>query len=143
MWHRVFSASDAEPAPAAILERLNAGAPVAGAFHGDDAGWFRAELTVAGAATVELERFLATEEGMRAELNSWAAHLEASGDGPEHVRLMERMIQARQLFTVRGSAADDLCVALCRYLAEATDGVYQIDGRGFFAADGTLLVRDE
>ena len=144
MWYRVFGASDAEPAPAAILEWLNGLASVAGAFHGDEAGWFRAELTVAGATTLELERFLSTEEGVRAELNSWAAHLEACGDGPENVRLMERIIQVRQLFTVQGPAeADGVCVALCQLLAETTDGVYQIDGRGFFGADGALLHRDE
>ena len=28
-------------------------------------------------------------------------------------------------------------------LAEATAGVYQIDGRGFFAADGALLVAED
>jgi hypothetical protein len=142
MWYRVFGASDAEPPPAATLERLNELAPVAGAFHGDDAGWFRAELTAAG-APMELERFLATEEGIRAELNSWAAHVEACGDSPEHVRLMERMIQTRQLFTVRGTASDEVCIALCRFLAETTDGVYQIDGRGFFATDGAPLLPDE
>ena len=146
MWHRIFGASDAAPVPAALLERLNVVAPDAGQFHGDDAGWFRAELVVAG-TTLELERFLSSEEGVRAELNSWAAHLEACGDGPEYVRLMERIIQTRQLFTVgRPDDAPDLdgvCVALCRFLAEATDGVYQTDGRGFFGADGTLLVRDE
>lgn len=142
VWYRVFGASETGPAPAAILERLNALLPATGAFHGDDAGWFRAELTVAG-GTLELERFLSTEQGIRAELNSWAAHVEASGDSPAHVRLMERLIQARQLFTLRGSAPDAVCVALCGLLAAATDGVYQIDGRGFFAADGAPLAPDE
>jgi len=37
----------AEPAPASILERLNRVAAVAGRFHGDEAGWFRADLIVA------------------------------------------------------------------------------------------------
>ncbi len=148
MWHRIFAASDAEPSPAALLERLHALAPVAGRFHGDDAGWFRAELVVAETTPFALERFLSTEEGIRAELNSWAAHLESSGDGPETVRLMERIIQSRQLFTVERPAGDaplldDLCLSLCRFLAETADGVYQIDGRGFFAADGALLLRDE
>ena len=32
---------------------------------------------------------------------------------------------------------------VCRFLARATDGIYQIDGQGFFAADGTLLVTEE
>ena len=148
IWYRTFCASDAEPSPAALLERLNDLAAVAGRFGGDDAGWFRAELVVAESATLALERFLSTEEGVRAELNSWAAHLEASGDGPETVRLMERIVQTRQLFTLGRPAGDaplldDVCLALCRFLAAAADGVYQIDGRGFFAADGSLLVRDQ
>ncbi len=148
MWNRVFAAGDAEPSPAAILDRLNAVAPVAGLFHGDDAGWFRAELVVAETTALSLERFLSTEEGIRAELNSWAAHVEASGEGPETARLMERIIQSRQLFTVERPAGDaplldDLCLALCRFLAETADGVFQIDGRGFFAANGSLLLRDE
>jgi hypothetical protein len=147
MWHRIFAASDAEPAPAAILERLNDLAVVAGRFHGDERGWFRAELVVAETTHLELERFLVAEEGVRAELNSWAAHLETCG-GPETMRLMERLIQSRQLFTLNRPEAgspllDDLCISLCRFLAQSADGVYQIDGRGFFAADGASLMRDE
>ena len=148
IWYRIFGRSNAEPSPAAILERLNGLAAVVGRFGGDEAGWFRAELVVAETATLSLERYLSTEEGVRAELNSWAAHLEASSEGPETVRLMERIIQTRQLFTLARPAddlppLDDVCLALCRFLAEATDGVYQIDGRGFFAADGALRLRDE
>ncbi len=61
---------------------------------------------------------------------------------------MERIVQTRQLFTLGRPAGDaplldDVCLALCRFLAAAADGVYQIDGRGFFAADGSLLVRDQ
>ncbi|HVS37225.1 MAG TPA: hypothetical protein VMS17_16805 [Gemmataceae bacterium] len=145
MWHRIFAAADAEPAPAAILERLNTLVAAAGHFHGDDAGWFRAEFVVAG-STLVLERFLAAEQGIRAELNSWAAHLEA-GDDPERVRLMERVIQSRQLFTLERPddappTLDKVCISLCRFLAEAIDGFYQIDDRGFFSADGALLLRD-
>jgi hypothetical protein len=33
-----------------------------------------------------------------------------------------------------------LCLTCCRHLAAVTDGVYQADHGGFFAADGTLLV---
>jgi hypothetical protein len=149
IWYRIFCLSEASPAPTAILQRLNEGAAVAGHFHGDEAGWFRADLVTA-ATTLELERFLASEEGIRAELNSWAAHLETCGDGPELLRLMERMIQTRQLFalerpeaSIDPSLTDGICIGVCRFLSETTDGVYQIDGQGFFAADGALLVRDE
>ncbi len=148
IWYRIFCASDAEPAPAAILERLDGFAAVSGHFGGDDAGWFHAELIVADTKPLSLERFLSTEEGLRAELNSWAAHLEACADGPETVRLMERIVQTRQLFTFGrpdddAPLLDDVCLALCRFLAEAADGVYQIDDRGYFAADGSLLIRDQ
>jgi hypothetical protein len=148
MWYRIFGASDVEPAAAAILEHLDAVAPVAGHFHGDDAGWFRADFVVAERTTLAVERFLSTEEGVRSELNSWAAHLEASASGPQTVRLMERIIQTRQLFTVQRPAGDAplldaVCLSLCRFLADASDGVYQIDGRGLFAADGALLLRDD
>jgi hypothetical protein len=64
---------------------------------------------------------------------------------------MERLIIAKEVFTLHqpledaddiddAEMAERLCLACCRYLAAATDGVYQADHRGFFAADGTLLV---
>ena len=91
-------------------------------------------------AALQLERFLAEEEGIRAELNSWAAWLETRENAPEHVRLMERMIQTKQLFTLQSIEESAQAERLCRFLAEITLGVYQIDVRGFFAADGVLLV---
>jgi hypothetical protein len=60
--------------------------------------------------------------------------------------LMERMIQTAQLFTLQSkeqsARAECVCGELCRFLAETTAGVYQIDERGFFAADGALLVAE-
>ena len=95
-------------------------------------------------APLVLECFHADEEGIRAELNSWAAFLETC-DGPHHVRLMEKAIQTRQLFTLHDpteAGLDLACTTLCRHLATVTAGFYQIDGLGFFAADGTLLVEE-
>src|SRR4051794_5583725 len=114
MWYRVFGSSDTPPAP------VPAGGPLL------------------------LERFTSEEEGIRAELNSWAAHLETCDHSPHHVRLMERAIQTKQLFTLESpsDAPDPACVDLCRRLATETAGFYQIDGVGFFDADGTLLVED-
>src|SRR5262245_55069313 len=131
-WYRVFGTSEAPPDPAALLEHLRRrGVEAEGHFRGDDQGWFRAELVLApGAPPLELERFLSSEEGIRAELNTWAAWLEAA-DSPHSARLMRHMIGTRQLFTLR-QAADEGAVALCRFLAGATDGVYQVDGAGFF-----------
>jgi hypothetical protein len=147
VWYRVFAAGDAEPSPAAILERLNALAAVSGDFGGDAAGWFRADFTAPGGVALHLERFLSAEEGVRAELNSWAAHIESGGDDPDRVALMERIIQTKQLFTLErpddAADASGLCEELCRCLARMAAGVYQIDGRGFFSPDGALLAPDE
>jgi hypothetical protein len=145
-WHRVFGRGDREPSPGDLLAHLNGlGFPITGHFRGDDQGWFSAELIGPGQPTLTLDRYLSTEEGIRAELNMWAAWLEALASGPDQVSLMERLIQTRQLFTFPlppDAAGAELAVVLCRYLAEATDGVYQIDGRGLFAADGSLLVSE-
>jgi hypothetical protein len=147
MWYRIFGSTDAEPTPAAVLEHLHGlGAAVRGEFHGEGGDWYGAELVVAGKVPLGLERFLASEEGIRAELNSWAAWLETCAPEAEQARLMERMIQARQLFTLQrpddAEEAGPVCEALCQFLARATDGTYQIDGRGLFAADGTLLAEE-
>ncbi|SRR5579885_2427172 len=152
-WFRVFGLSAAAVEPAALLEHLHGqGLPVAGRFRGDDRGWFRAELVFAeDAPPVIVERYFADEEGIRAELNSWAAWLEEQEGNPHHGPLMERLIGTAQLFTLHQpieetSDAEDaglverLCLTCCRHLAAATDGVYQADHGGFFAADGALLV---
>ena len=149
-WYRVFGAGDVPPPPGAILEHLNGlGGAVAAHFHGDETGWFRAELALGGTVALEVERFLASEEGIRAELNSWAAWVESCGDSPAHGQLMERLIQTAQLFTLSqheevgdAALAERLCVGLCRFLAQATGGIYQVDGAGFFAAGGTSLLRE-
>jgi hypothetical protein len=145
-WFRVFGKSEAPLEMAALLEHLDAlGLTVKGRFWEDDLGWFRAEFRPhPDAEPLLLERFLTDEEEIRAELNSWAAWLETREDCPHHARLMEQVIQTRQLFTMprRGEGRDGFAVALCRYLASVTDGVYQVDGEGFFAANGTLLVEE-
>jgi hypothetical protein len=139
MWYRVFGSDSAMPAPTAILaHRTGSGASDSGDFATDASGWYRADLLVDGVA-LQLERYLAEEEGIRAELNTWAAWLETREEAAEHVGLMERMIQTRQLFTLSGEESIQ-AERLCRFLAEITSGVYQIDRRGFFASDGKLLV---
>jgi hypothetical protein len=143
-WYRVFGAADASVEPARLLEHLHGlGLEAAGHFKGDDRGWFRAELALPeDGGHVEVERYLADEEGVRDELNTWAAWLETHEDNPQHGRLMRHMIATRQVFTLQqeDEEAGELCLAVCRYLARATEGVYQVDGRGFFSADGDLLV---
>src|SRR5262245_8837387 len=145
-WYRVFGTGDSHPDPAALLGALRArGSDVTGHFRGDEQGWFAAELVLTAGGAVAVECYLSGEEGIRHELNSWAAWLETAGEGPEPTRLMQHAISTTRLFTVHPAAetadgAEALCEAVCRVLTEATAGVYQADGRGFFGADGTLLV---
>jgi hypothetical protein len=151
VWYRVFGGNDTEPAPAdllAELRRLGDTAPVR--YHGDDQGWFRVVLTDSdGEVLLEIDRYLSSEEGIRNELNTWAAWVETTPDGSHQAALMERIITARQVFTLHSLAdaeadigLEETWEAVCRYLARTTDGVYQIDGRGFFTAAGTLLVAE-
>ena len=113
--------------------------------------WYRvfgsldATVDLGAETPVAVECFADADEGIRAELNSWAAFLETC-DGPHAVPLMERTIQTRRLFTFHDATDDELasaCVALCRDLADYTAGFYQIDDVGFFDADGTLLVKEQ
>jgi hypothetical protein len=147
-WYRVFAAADEQPDPAQLLERLRAlGVTAPAQLRGDDDGWTALEVALAeGAAPLVLECFLVSEPGIRAELNNWAAWLETC-ENPNSTTLMERVIQARQLYTLRrpdegGVSLDEVCADLCRCVATATQGVYQADGVGFFAADGALLLRE-
>src|SRR2546421_4854206 len=144
MWYRVFAASAAAPDPDALLAFLNRFAAAEARFRADAAGWFHADF-VCNDIALSLDRYAADEEGVRAELNIWAAFVESLPGGAEGVALMERVIQTAQLFALEGPAGAKgrlLCVVLCDYLARTADGVYQIDGEGFYAADGTLLLRE-
>jgi hypothetical protein len=152
VWHRVFGSSHVAVEPAALLSAgsRHIGAQVTGRFKGDDLGWFEAELGLGG-ARLELQRFLTDADDLRDELNSWAAWLETVEDNADSVPLMRQMIATTQLFTLRRvDQADDsyedllqeLCVGLCQFLAGQTAGVYQVDGKGFFDAEGLLLVKE-
>jgi hypothetical protein len=150
MWYRVFGTNDAQPQPAALLEHLHRlGLEVAGHFHGDDQGWFRAEVVATDEdEPIRVERFLSKDDDIRADLNTWAAWLETMAANPHHERLMQHVIGTTQLFTVERPAdadetADHVCTEICKFLARITAGIYQADNQGFFAADGTLLVREE
>ena len=124
-WHRVFGTS-ADPPDA------------------DPGGWVRGDLTFANGMGIFLDRYDAEEDGIRQELNSWAAWVETRGDDAAHVRLMERIIQTKQLivFCV-GDEGIAVGERLCRLIAASTGGIYQIDGRGLFDAEGALLLAED
>lgn len=149
MWYRVFAAAAADIPPADLLEHLQRlGHKVVGRFRGDERGWFSAELDLPGEQMpLDLQRYFADEKGIRDELNTWAAWLETQADSLHRDNLMRRVIQSRQVFTILrpselDEAADDACRQACVFLARSTDGVYQIDDQGFFAADESLLVAE-
>jgi hypothetical protein len=150
MWYRVFGTAETPVAPEAVLADLRGqGWDVAADFHGDEAGWFGATLSFADTTPIHVERFLSSEDGIRAELNNWAAYLETCDYEPNHARLMEQVIATKQLLTVRRPLdaanevmVDAICTALARYLARNTEGVYQVDQQGFFRPDGLLLLQE-
>lgn len=147
MWYRVFGRSESEPSLAALAEHLHAaGLPVEPHFRGDDLGWTAGELRVPGGAAVKVERYLTDADDLRDDLNAYAAELETR-DSPHSGALMQHAIQTKQLVTLEppadatdAAALDPLLVATCRHLAAVTDGVYQIDERGWFSASGELLI---
>jgi len=163
VWHRVFGIMDVEPDPGALIEFLHGlGFPViTSRFHRDEQGWFTAELLLKEVEPLRLDRYLATEEGIRNELNTWAAWLETVMSNPNRDSLMQHLISTAQVFTFQVEIGEVLPVpdsglergdfsriekfsnGLCQFLARQTAGVYQVDERGFFAADGTLLVGEE
>jgi hypothetical protein len=143
IWYRVFTRSAASIQPAIVLAGLvYDGAPVQGQFQADEHGWFRCELVVAaGALPIALECFRVFEEGVRPEVLSWAAYVETI-DSPHSVELMELLNAASQVFTVQQAdvRTADLLKGLCLNLARAGDGVYQIDGEGFFWPNGARAI---
>jgi hypothetical protein len=150
MWYRVFAMTDEEMQPAELLDGLRQEKLDMQAHHfrGDDAGWFEAELVLDN-LTLILSRFLVSEKGVRDELNTWAAWVEEQEGNPHRDNLMRKLIAARQVFAAElpeGEKADaplsQLALALCRLLATRTGGFYQVDGAGFFAVDGTLLIAE-
>ena len=112
MWYRVFGLDEAEPSPAALAEHLHSlGLAVEPHFKGDDLGWTSGELRLPGAGTpVFLQRYLASEDDIRDDLNAHAAELETCDYSPNHGRLMQHAIQTKQLITLRKpiDAADEV-----------------------------------
>jgi len=149
MWYRVFGMNQAPLFPADVLEFLDRKHPgVTGHFRGDDSGWFYAELTLPDSdVRIEMARYLANEEGIRREMNGWAAWIEDVLGEEKGGPWMQRLINTAQIITLRlgdeeaeiESAVDALLAILCHYLAGLSEGIYQIDGRGMFQADGEVI----
>jgi hypothetical protein len=151
VWYRIFGISEVEPAPVSLAEHLHAaGLLVEPHFKGDDLGWTSGELRLPGTGTpVFLARYLTSEDDIRDDLNAYAAELETCDYSPNNGMLMQHVIQTKQLITLRKPidvsnevAMEKLLEEACRFLAAHTDGVYQIDGKGWFTAAGELLLQE-
>lgn len=150
-WCRVFGRNDTQPRPEVMqqcLHDLGLTGPIH--FRGDVDGWTTCTFNFAEhTSPLVLECFLAHEKGIRAELNSWAAWVETCDHSPRHIPLMERVIQTKQLYTLslpsdnaNEARLEAVSEAVCRFLAEQTAGIFQIDGRGFFSPNGELLLQE-
>jgi len=153
MWARIFASNAAEVLPSVLLAHLESlGLVIEGHFKGDDLGWTSGKLLLPRhpESPVTIERYLTETDALRDDLNSWAAGLEASLEyAPQAGPLMERTIRTQQLFTLHRPIdhsdevmLDRVIEGMCQYLATQREGFYQIDGKGFYDADGSLVVQE-
>ncbi len=151
MWLRVFAPWDGVVPPSLLAERLHAaGIAAVPHFKGDDLGWTTGELHLPkGGTPLLLARYLTKEDDLRDDLNAHAAELETMTYSPHAVPLMERVIQSKQMITIRKpldypdeTVLESACETVARFLAAATGGVYQVDGRGWFNSSGEQLVEE-
>lgn len=151
MWLRVFCAEEAEVLPswlAAVLAEH--GHLVDPHFRGDDLGWTSGELRFREPITpIILDRYLVQEDELRHELNTFAALLESMDFSPNAPELMRKVIQTQQLIVLRRpvdhsdeARLEAILDCVCREIAQQRDGIIQIEGQGWFAADGTLLLQE-
>ena len=146
MWYRVFCQTLAEVTPTELLANIGA---TDSRFRGDDLGWTAGEVVLGQGTPVYVERYLTDTDDLRDELNTWAAYLETLDYSAENVQLMERVIQARQLITIRKPidhaneiTVERACLSISQKLAQAADGIYQIEGDGWYAANGILILKE-
>jgi len=150
MWYRIFGATEINPELAALAEHLHAaGVFVEPHFKGDDLGWTSGELRLPNSSPVFVQRYLTKQDDLRDDLNAYAAELETCDYSTNNGMLMQHAIQTKQLITLRKpiDASDEVTMenlleTTCRFLAAATEGVYQIDGEGWFSAGGELLLQE-
>ena len=150
LWMRIFARSEAVIDPVLLAEKVAQWLPGTTCHFGaDGAGWFHLEIRPPSGGPIQLDRYHCEEEGLRRDLNTWAAWVETCDYCPDAPNLMERVIQSRQFFTVMRSldtpdesGVDRLCEGLCQYLSTELDGIWQADGQGLKGADGTLLLQE-
>jgi hypothetical protein len=153
LWWRVFGKADSRPESAStLIDAIKAVSPQAATnvTVDNDKRWINLAVNVSDDETpVYLERLHHSDEGIRGELQAWAAWLETCDYSPNHQALMTHMIETHQVFTLRKPVdqaneilVERVCLAICRYLADECDGVYQIDGQGFYSAEGALLLQE-
>lgn len=152
MWLRAFGRELTHPKLTSLCEHLQkAGLKVVPHFRGDDLGWTEGEIELVDAkATIGLARYLTEEDNLREDLNAYAAELESYADIQQGTKeLMERVIQTRQMITIRKPIngnneilMEKACELIASYFAERIDGVYQIDGQGWYLATGERLITE-
>jgi len=150
MWYRVFCRSADELPPGDLLAKVREqGIRVEARFRWDDLGWTAAEFVLGQGTPIFAERYLTDTDDLRNDLNTWAGYLETLDYSPNHILLMERVIQTKQLITIRKPLAhpDEVAVerlgeVLCRTLAAAADGIYQIESNGWYASTGEVLLKE-
>lgn len=151
MWQRIFLAEALPVDAEELLESVRAaGFRIAAQFRRDEQGWFEGLLVEEDSeAAVEIRRYLAGEDGIRQELNGWAAWVEEILPEEEATPWLIRFIGAKEVVTLRcleegdPEAAAPLMDCLARSVAAAGGGFRQVDGVGLLDAAGNLLVREQ
>jgi hypothetical protein len=148
IWWRVFGIENIEVTPEEICTELTRqDLQFRPTFRGDDQGWFAAQLEMEHETSIQIERFLVREERMRGELNTWCAWLETQPNSAGQQRVLDALVAATQIFTLQEESEHldmptVVCEDLSRWLAIKLNGIYQVDGQGFFDADGNLLAAE-
>jgi hypothetical protein len=141
MWYRVFASIDDAPQPADLQSLLrDAGLDLPIHVTGDDLGW--TAIDIPWTVPLRVERYLTEADDLRGELDTWAGWVESLPASSVTTSLMQQIVATRQLFTMSCSAAAAATVydRIAAFMARQARGIYQVDGRGFFAADGGLLL---
>jgi hypothetical protein len=146
-WYRVFGLLEEPPDLNSLLAALRHTFPGLEARHqAVPSGWAECVLHL---PNVPFRCFLSRysqADDIRAELQGWAAWLESLNESDcLHQQLMELLMTTQQAFALYGEPEDQdpgLTELTARYLARCTKGVYHREGRGFFDAEGRLLIPD-